>query len=513
MVPGGSTAALIPSTWTERGAGRLQLSLGELRAFGINGLTHGTQAVVETKDGWPFVLKRFIDEPSEYVDAEETVQSYEIAHRRLGGLVPDFVFIHVTQPIQLGSTWLADETAVIMRKVRLLDLTSQLKEAIAIGDEQKTKTMIRKSVLLIRHILGRGVFLLDAKFDNIGIQDGAFYLLDLGHLRETFADETLKSLLRSYQVNYNELERLAGRELAAFYLQTLKAYGLDTANLKQTLTEIFLTQAAVVVPDISQEVLDSTGVMQTSGEGGAGRGKDQSTVHGPRSTVNGSEAFLPVPGSRESSTRGFSRWGSDPKGERGAVGKRFTKEEREQLIAALQDDVRQHPKASIPARVQRLRASLGRPDLSVKTIGRYLKTLGLAFREPLDPRAAYRALVREFMDPSAIKRPSRGSSRPSKLRKEPGAMWAQSAGGWRGVQGSRFWGEVSSELGEGGGVRPAQLPPKLVEQLAWLVTWLAGHTRFSTVRWEEHPFYFLDEACDELFDVFRVVGPVELRVS
>jgi hypothetical protein len=121
--------------------------------------------------------------------------------------------------------------------------------------------------------------------------------------------------------------------------------------------------------------------------------------------------------------------------ERGAVGKRFTEKEREQLIAALRDDVQQYPKAPIRARVERLRRSLERPDLSVKTVGRYLKELG----EPFDPRAAYRALLREFLDPLGIKRPNRGS------RNWAGGLRLKA----RGREDGRVRGQDGSEPGAG----------------------------------------------------------------
>jgi hypothetical protein len=68
-----------------------------------------------------------------------------------------------------------------MRKVKLLDLTTQLKEAMAKGEIEQAKVWIRGQVTLCIQMLKRGVFPLDVKWYNFGFLGDALKLIDPGH--------------------------------------------------------------------------------------------------------------------------------------------------------------------------------------------------------------------------------------------------------------------------------------------------------------------------------------------
>ncbi len=232
----------------------IQLSYAKLKQFGIHRLTYGSQAFIETKENWPFMLKLFRDEPEERIFSEETIRSYEVAERRLGGLVPDFVLF------DLHTSGNSTETASIMRKVRLYDITTQMRTLMTEGKINELKSLIQKKVASVFKIIRRGVFPIDAKFENFGLINDHLVLLDPGHAEETYDDGSLRNLQRLIRQNYNFLVySLGSDELGQFYLDTLQSYGLDQESILDTLKENFGKDSPVIVPNISDEIRLSLG--------------------------------------------------------------------------------------------------------------------------------------------------------------------------------------------------------------------------------------------------------------
>lgn len=246
------TSASTESTETSVTHPILQIYYKDLITFGIKRITHGTQSLIETKEGWPFMLKLLIYEPEESVFPEETIKSYKIAQRKLGNLVCNFSFIELIN--EQGSR----ELAVIMQKIKLFDLSSQIKEALLSGKIEQAEKLIEGNVDLILRIIKRGAFLFDASFDNFGLLDDKQLLIDAGHLGETFNNSSIRKFTQIIQENYNYLTvSLESERLGKFYLDTLTKYGLDETIVKNTLQSYFGIDSAVSVPDISEEIAKS----------------------------------------------------------------------------------------------------------------------------------------------------------------------------------------------------------------------------------------------------------------
>ena len=198
------------------------------------------------------MLKLLIDEPADDVFADDAISSYEIAQRKLGGLVVDFIFIDLETRPEIY------ETAIIMRKVQIYNITTQIKNAVKAGNFDLAEMLIRKNVDLIFRILKRGVFLLDAKFHNFGIIKGKQGLLDPGYTSEVLDDAAIRNLELSIEQNYNYLAlNLKSEKLASFYRKVLVEYGFDGPNLRQTVHDCFGSEHAIAVMDISEEVAAS----------------------------------------------------------------------------------------------------------------------------------------------------------------------------------------------------------------------------------------------------------------
>lgn len=229
-----------------------------LTSFGIKRITFGTQSLIESKEQWPFVLKIFINEPSEYQFAEETVAAYKIAWRKLGGLVADFsLFTLISE--ETGNA----EIALIMRKVLLMDISFQIIEAMEKNDFSRAEEIIREQVAIIMEMIKRGVLLLDGKFENFGMIDGRQILLDPGLIDEKYTDSSVKKFIQILTRNYNWLTmNLKSERLGDFYKNLLEQNGLTESKIHETLEKNYGTAPPVMVPDIFDEVLESIGMKE-----------------------------------------------------------------------------------------------------------------------------------------------------------------------------------------------------------------------------------------------------------
>ncbi|MBN3040150.1 MAG: glycosyltransferase, partial [Candidatus Omnitrophica bacterium] len=232
----------------------LRLKHSDLRKNGIGVLFNGTQAIIESRGDWPFVLKLFMDEAADYVFSEEAVTSYTIAKERLGGIVVDFIFI------EIQGNYGQYETAVIMRKVTLDDMTTQLREHVEFGEIDKAKQLIRGQVAAVENILLRGAMPLDAAFANFGLVGGQIRMLDPGHLDVEYSASSISKFLQMVTQNSNYLTiNLGSQELGDYYSEQLAKRGLDNDNIGNTLGRVFNTKKAVAVESFVEEVASSLG--------------------------------------------------------------------------------------------------------------------------------------------------------------------------------------------------------------------------------------------------------------
>lgn len=86
-----------------------------LRSNQIHRFKWGSEADVFTREGWPFVMKIFQDDPENDIWSLNTLKSYRIAKASCAGLIADFSFCGYSGTCLSGSL----EPAVVMRKVEL----------------------------------------------------------------------------------------------------------------------------------------------------------------------------------------------------------------------------------------------------------------------------------------------------------------------------------------------------------------------------------------------------------
>ena len=239
----------------------LQLSYKDLQAFGSREFVRGVQTVVETKEDWPFVLKRFRRDLlfGSGISAEVDTQSYGIAQQRLGGLVEDFVFVDLTD--ERGE----QEITVIMRKIATQNLMAEIIEAAKGGRIDLAEGMIKEYVDLYFRILKRDVFILDPFSKNFATTANGQTLLDPGCIRELYNEEILRLFYTAVRIEHATLiVKTGSHELAEFYLRTLEEYGLDEPNIRRTLRNNFGSDPSVEVPDISDEIAESADFLKQS---------------------------------------------------------------------------------------------------------------------------------------------------------------------------------------------------------------------------------------------------------
>ncbi len=223
----------------------LKLSYSQMQAWGLKRIGFGAQAEVDSKDGWPFVLKRFVDEPDDSILAKDAIDSYEIASKRLGGLVADFMFVDLDTDDGLS------ERAVVMRKVESPNLKEMIRSLLASGDIVKAKDLIERNVEFLLKISHRGVHMTDHNFDNVAVLGQSMLITDPGKLEESLDIISLAHFSNAFKQNYFYLKNdLGSTELADYYLKKMQ-------SRKRDITNQFGNTDPVPMPDISSEVLRS----------------------------------------------------------------------------------------------------------------------------------------------------------------------------------------------------------------------------------------------------------------
>ncbi|MCC6758238.1 MAG: hypothetical protein IT395_01255 [Candidatus Omnitrophica bacterium] len=230
---------------------RLSLTERDLRSFGVLSAkedTHGTQAYIYKKDVWPFVLKLFVGNVDIGIFSQETQGAYELAYETMGGIVHDFI------PIQVQREDGMYLHAVIMRKVPIDDLAIQMQTLLSQGQKEKIKTLIDQNVELVLEILRRGVFPIDIKFKNFGMDRNRQVVIDPGFFEGEYREKK-NMLTYSFQVNFNFLkDTLGSEELAQYYRSRLNEAGLWKGDDAGIVPGLWQTKAPVRVRDISVEV-------------------------------------------------------------------------------------------------------------------------------------------------------------------------------------------------------------------------------------------------------------------
>ena len=253
----------------------LEFSYDKLKGYGIRRVTYGSQAFIETAEDWPFVLKIFRDEYEDRIFSEDTIQAYFISQQYLGGLVPEFVFINLTSETH------QPEIALIMRKVEMDNMAVQIQDLMSKGDIEGTKDLITRNIQVIVNFIRRGIFPIDSKFQNFGLESGRLMMLDPGYAMKGYGDGSLLNFQQNVTTNHNFLvHSLHLPELAVFYLNEIRRQGLNKEDIRSTLTKYFGIDAPIPVNDISQEINQSLGnkAMNTEEKGGIDLSSDKALI-------------------------------------------------------------------------------------------------------------------------------------------------------------------------------------------------------------------------------------------
>lgn len=275
---------------TSRG---MRLNRQDLDRFGIRYLTHGNQADILGKEGWPFVIKQFYDNRLFGITVRKSVEAYGLAHTSLGGIIEDFV------PVEIVAEDGQVHPGVIMREVTLGNFDEQLRILNKFGRIDLAKDFLSETVVLVTATIARGFFPYDLKFDNFAVNDQRrMVLLDAGLFNRELKKQSFGTWATLFNKNISYLHNaLHSDELSGHYIQTLERHGLSPAHIVDTVNRLADTQKAVLVTDITSEIERSfSGLVRVSYPpvGAPGSDKSDASVDNILAGVPGISTSSPV---------------------------------------------------------------------------------------------------------------------------------------------------------------------------------------------------------------------------